>query len=149
MTLIKFKNENPARNRERMPYFADLINDLFDTTITPDFRRTTVPGVNISENESLYKLEMAAPGLNKEDFKISLENDVLTVSAEKKSETSESTEKMTRKEFSYSSFNRSFTLPEMVDAEKIMASYENGIMKIELPKKEEAKPKSPKEIKIS
>ncbi len=149
MTMIKFKNENPVRNRERMPYFADLINDLFDTTITPDFRRTTVPGVNISETDEMYKLEMAAPGLEKDDFKINIENDVLSVSAEKKSESTENNDKITRREYSYSSFNRSFTLPEMVDTDKIAASYNNGIMKIELPKKEEAKPKTPKEIKVS
>jgi HSP20 family protein len=92
---------------------------------------------------------MAAPGLTKEDFKINVENDVLTVSNEKKTETSEKNEKYTRKEFSYSSFLRSFTLPEIVDMEKINAGYENGILTLTLPKKEEAKPKSPREIKIS
>lgn len=148
MTLIKFKNENPVLGRNRVPYFNDLFNDLFENVITTDFRKNTLPNVNIRETADRYILEMAAPGLEKEDFKVNLENEVLTVSAEKKSESDEKNEKYTRKEFSYSSFRRSFTLPEMVEAEKINARYENGIMMIDLPKKEEAKPKGPREIKI-
>ncbi|HMT30213.1 MAG TPA: Hsp20/alpha crystallin family protein [Bacteroidia bacterium] len=149
MTLIKFKSDSPLRNRERNPYFSDLFNDLFENVPVSGFRKSTVPNVNIIENDEMYKLELAAPGLAKEDFKISIDNDILSVSTEKKSETSESTDKYTRKEFSYSSFQRSFTLPELVDIEKIGASYENGIMSISLPKKEEAKPKAPREIKIA
>jgi HSP20 family protein len=148
MTLIKFKSEKPVRGFERMPYISDLFNDMFDNMITPDFRRSTVPGVNIIENDESYRLELAAPGLSKEDFKINIENDVLTISAEKKIENTEKTEKFTRKEFSYGSFFRSFTLPEMVNAEQISAKYENGIMAIVLPKKEEAKPKAQREIKV-
>jgi HSP20 family protein len=148
MTLIKFKNESPANARVRLPYFNDLFNDLFENSITPDFRRSTVPHVNIRENGDRFVLEMAAPGLNKEDFKLSLENDILSVGCEKKSESTEKNEKYTRREFSYSSFNRSFTLPEVVDPEKISARYENGVMIIELPKKEEAKPKGPREISV-
>ena len=150
MTLIKFKNEIPVRNRERMPVWTDLFNDLFENVVTtPDLKRSTVPAVNIVETDENYRLEMAAPGLKKEDFKISVENDLLTVSTEKKTESTEKNEKFTRKEFSYSSFLRSFTLPEVVDMDKINANYENGIMTLLLPKKEEAKPKSPREIKIS
>ena len=150
MTLIKFKNDVPVRNRERMPMWSDLINDLFENVVsTPDPKRATVPAVNIVETDENYRLEVAAPGLKKEDFKISLENDILTISTEKKSESSEKNEKYTRKEYSYSSFLRSFTLPEIVNTESINASYENGIMTLVLPKKEEAKPKAPREIKIS
>lgn len=149
MTLIKFKNEKPVRGFERMPYISDLFNDMFDNMITPDFRRSTVPGVNIIENDESYRLELAAPGLAKEDFKINIENEVLTISAEKKTESTEKTDKYTRKEFNYGSFFRSFTLPEMVNTENISAKYENGIMSIVLPKKEEAKPKALREIKVS
>jgi HSP20 family protein len=149
MTLIKLKSDKPVRGLERMPYISDIFNDMFDNMITPDFRRSTVPGVNIVETDENYKLQLAAPGLAKEDFKINVENDVLTISAEKKSESSETKEKFTRKEFYYGSFFRSFTLPEMVAVENISASYENGIMVVVLPKKEEAKPKAPREIKIS
>ncbi len=150
MTLIKFKNEVPVRNRERMPMWSELINDLFDDVVTtPDWKRATVPGVNIVETDENYRLEMAAPGLKKEDFKVSINNDILTVSTGKKSENTVKNEKYTRKEFSYNSFLRSFTLPEIVNMEQINANYENGIMTLVLPKKEEAKPKAPREIKIS
>ena len=150
MTLIKFKNENPVRNRERMPNWSDLMNDLFENVVsTPDFRRGTVPAVNIVETDENYKLELAAPGMKKEDFKISIDNDILTISTERKTESTEKTEKYTRKEFSYGSFLRSFTLPEIVNMESINAGYENGIMTLVLPKKEEAKPKAPREIKVS
>jgi len=149
MTLIKFKNDNPVLSRTKSPYFSEFFNDLFENMPASEFRKNTLPGVNILENEEMYKLELAAPGLVKDDFKISIENDVLTVSTEKKSEETEKTEKYTRKEFSYSSFRRSFTLPELVDIEKIGATYDNGIMSIALPKKEEAKPKAPREIKVN
>jgi len=149
MTLIKFKNGNTARNYERMPYISEFFNDLFDNVITPDIRRTNVPAVNIVETDEHYKLEMAAPGMKKEDFRINIENDMLTISSEEKKEETEQKEKYTRKEFSFSSFQRSFSLPELVDYNKIEAKYENGMMIILLPKKEEAKMKAPREIKIS
>ncbi len=148
MTLIKFKSENPTRSRERMPYFNDFFNDLFETMSVPDVSRGTIPAVNIIETDENFKLELAAPGLKKEDFKISIDNDMLTISSEKKTESGTSGEKYTRKEFTYSSFTRTFTLPEMVDADKINASYEDGLMRVTLPKKEEAKPKAPREVKV-
>jgi HSP20 family protein len=149
MTLVKFRNENGLRSREKMPYFSDLFNDLFESTVATDFRRSSVPNVNIIETDESFKLEIAVPGMKKEDFKINIENDMLTVSSEAKESNNEKNKKYTRREFSYSSFMRSFTLPEMVDSEKISAVYENGVMTIELPKKEEAKPKAPREIAIS
>jgi HSP20 family protein len=89
--------------------------------------------------------------MKRDDFKISIENNVLSISAEEKSENEEKDEKgnFTRREFSYSSFRRSFSLPVSVDADNINAKYDNGILKVELPKKEEAKPKSPKQIQVS
>jgi HSP20 family protein len=111
---------------------------------------TTLPAVNIKENADAFMVEMAAPGMAKEDFKIELNNDLLTISSEKKNEKeTKEGETYTRREYSYQSFSRSFTLPNTVDGEKISAKYENGVLSIEIPKKEEAKPKPAKQISIS
>jgi HSP20 family protein len=149
MTLIKFKKDNGAESyMERFPQFTEMFNDFFNAWPL-DARRNTVPAVNISETNDHFRIEVAAPGMNKEDFKLSVDNDVLTISAEKKEEKNEKEARYTRKEFSYVSFSRSFNMPETVDAEKIEASYQNGVMAITLPKKEEAKPRAPREIKVS
>lgn len=148
MTLIKFKNEPASRMMDRSPMFSELFNDFFDGLSTHASKNFS-PSVNISETDETFKLELAAPGLAKEDFKISVENELLSISADKKSEPSEKTAKFSRKEFSYSSFKRTFTLPDFADTEKISASYENGIMTLLVPKKEEAKPKPVREVKIS
>ncbi len=148
MTLIKFKNEPASRMMDRSPMFNDLFNDFFGG-LAVNQNRSFNPSVNIIETDENFKLELAAPGLSKDDFKINIEDDLLTVSAEKKSEQNEKTEKYTRKEFSFTSFKRSFTLPEIADIEKIAASYENGIMGLVIPKKEEAKAKPAREIKIA
>ncbi len=149
MTLIKFKNEPASRLMDRSPLFSDLFNDFFEGVVSNNVTKSFSPSVNIKESDEGYKLELAAPGLNKEDFKISMENDVISISAEKKEEQVEKNEKYTRKEFSYASFKRSFTLPEIADTEKISAAYENGVMTLLIPKKEESKPKPVREIKIS
>ena len=148
MTLIKFKNEPASRMMDRSPMFNDLFHDFFGG-LAVNQNRSFSPLVNIIETDEHFKLELAAPGLTKEDFKINIENDVLSISAEKKNEQSEKTEKYTRKEFSFSSFKRSFTLPDFADAEKISAVYENGVMALVIPKKEDAKPKPAREIKIA
>jgi HSP20 family protein len=111
----------------------------------------TLPAVNVKENENEYLIDVAAPGLKKNDFKINYENGRLTISSEKKEERQgKKSDKMTRCEFSYQSFQRSFSVPEnIVDAEKITAKYDEGILHVALPKREEVKPKPPKEIKIS
>ncbi len=123
-------------------------NDLFNF---PSFvaTGTTVPAVNISETENEYMVEMAAPGMKKSDFNINLDDKVLTISSEKKEEKEEKDKNFTKKEFSYHSFERSFTLPETIDQEKIAAKYADGVLKVILPKKEEAKTKSSKVIKVS
>jgi HSP20 family protein len=149
MTLVKFKNDPAAKYTNRMPYFSELFNDYFDGMLTSDFRRTSTPAVNIIENDENFTLEIAAPGLKKEDFKINVDNDLLTISAERKNELNEKNSRYTRKEFSYISFSRSFNLPEMVNADSINANYENGVMTLTLPKKEESKPKPAREIKVS
>jgi HSP20 family protein len=111
---------------------------------------TTLPSVNISEKDSEFIIELAAPGMHKNDFKINVENNQLNISSEKKEEKETKKEKYTRKEFSYQSFQRSFQLPsELVDSNKISAEYKEGILRILLPKKEEAKPKPAKAISIN
>lgn len=116
------------------------------------FERETnnsLPAVNIKENSKEFEIEFAAPGFNKNDFKINIEANVLTISAEKKEEKNEETSRFTRKEFTYNRFSRSFTLPQTVNVENIDAKYTDGILKLQIPKKEEAKKELKKEIKIS
>ncbi len=99
----------------------------------------TVPAVNISDNKDDYKVTVAAPGLKKSDFKIDVEGNMLVISSEKEENKEEKDERFTRKEYSFSSFRRSFTLPDDVKQDKIEASYEDGVLKLTLPKKEESK----------
>lgn len=106
--------------------------------ITSDFFGSHAP-VNIRETKDAYALEVVAPGFEKADFSINLEGPTLTIKAEKKAEQKEENEKHIRREFSFRSFSRSFKLDESVDAEKINAKYENGVLKLTLPKKEEKK----------
>ena len=103
--------------------------------------------VNVKETKDAYQLEVVAPGFEKNDFNINLEKNIVTVSAEKKSETENKDEKQIRKEYSYHSFKRSFTIDEKVDAEKIEAKYVNGVLTLNLPRKEEVKA-SAKEILV-
>ncbi|MFT6930035.1 MAG: HSP20 family protein [Sediminicola sp.] len=114
-----------------------------------DNYNSAVPAVNIKESETNFELELAVPGRKKEDFNIEMEHDVLTVSSEIKHEENVSEEQFTRREFTYSSFKRAFTLPDTVDSENINASYKDGILKFILPKKEEALPKAKRMIEIA
>ena len=145
MSLIRFSNRMPRL----FDHFFD--NDLIDWS-TRNFSDTdtTLPAVNVKEKDDAFEIEMSAPGLKKEDFNVELTNNVLTISCEKKEEdeTKDDDGKYTRREFSYQSFNRSFNLPETVDAEKIDAKYEDGILMLSIPKKEEVVPSS-KRIEIS
>ncbi len=142
-------------NSNVFPSFSNLFDDFFNTELS-DWRRsnysssnTTLPRVNIYEDNDGFKVEMAAPGMKKADFNIELDNNVLTISSNKANENTNENGQYTRREFSYESFTRSFTLPETADSEKISAAYNDGILRIEIPKKEEAKPKPPKAITIS
>ena len=101
-------------------------------------RTLTVPAVNITEEDNSYKVTVAAPGMSKKDFNIDVEGNMLTISAEKEEEKEESDKKFNRKEYNYSSFSRSFTLPEEVAKEEISAKYDNGILMLTLPKNEKA-----------
>ncbi|MBU2652022.1 MAG: Hsp20/alpha crystallin family protein [Bacteroidetes bacterium] len=109
----------------------------------------SVPVVNIKEGKDDFKIEVVAPGLEKKDFQIDLDQNVLTIRSQKEENLEEKDSTYMRREFSYSSFSRSFTLPEMVKAEDIKASHKDGVLYITIPKKEEAKLKAPKQIKIS
>lgn len=137
MTYVKVNN---PINKSFDGLMSELFNDLpvsFGKSIREDVLH--FPPANIIENNEQYKIEMAAPGMEKTDFNVTLDGKVLTISSEKKIETAAENEKMIRKEFSYKSFKRSFTLDEKIDAANISAKYENGILKLELPKKEEVK----------
>jgi HSP20 family protein len=126
-------------------------SNLFDDDFTPVFsnRTTTLPAVNIKEDEKLFILDLAVPGIEKKDLKIEIQEDMLTISSESNTEKEENQDGFKRKEFSYSSFCRSFYIPENVNREKIQANYKDGILSIELPKQEEEKAKLSKQIKIS
>jgi len=141
-----------ARNSNQAPSLFDRFFDgeLFDWS-NRNFSNTntTLPSVNIKENGDAFIVELAAPGLEKEDFKIELNHNLLTISSEKKSENViKESEYFTKREFSYQSFSRSFTLPQMADGEKIEAIYEKGILNVNIPKREEAKPKPARTIDI-
>ncbi len=144
------------RRTDLMPVWANLVNDFFSNELSDWTSRhysdtnTTLPAVNIKETNDSFVVEMAAPGMAKEDFKIELNHDLLTISSEKKDEKeTKEGETYTRREYSYQSFSRSFTLPNTADSEKISAKYENGVLTLDIPKKEEAKPKPAKQISIS
>lgn len=112
-------------------------------------KNITVPSVNISEDKDQYKVTLAAPGLKKTDFKIDVDGNLITISSEKEDKKEEKDVRYTRQEYSYSSFSRSFTLPEDVNPEKIDASYADGILSLNLPKREESKKmSSPKQIVV-
>ena len=136
MTLVKFNNGH--KNHVVNPFFSDVYNLLNDSALGEKFA-TRTPAVNIAETENEFEVELAVPGLKKEDFKINLEKNVLTVSAEKKAEEVNENKKFSKREYSYSSFNRSFTLPQSADQNKIEADYTDGILKLTIAKKEEAK----------
>ena len=131
-----------------------ILPSLMDEFFKPDWfggmhtPTTTVPAVNIKEGEKDFSLEIAIPGFKKEDFNIEVDNDVLTISSEVKTEKETKEEKYTRKEFTMSAFKRAFTLPETVDADGIHAQYEDGILTVKLPKRDEALPKPKRLIEI-
>jgi HSP20 family protein len=142
-----------ARRTETFPSLFDKIfnGDLMDWGMSNfSSPNSTLPAVNVRETNDDYIIELAAPGMRKDDFKIHFQNNVLSISSEKQDEKNEKDNNFTRREFSYSSFQRSFTVPHQnVDSEKINASYADGILHVKLPKREELKPKPAKEIKIS
>lgn len=144
------KTQALSKFTERVPVvFEDLFkpwNELFDGGL---FRKElTVPAVNIAEHKDHYLVSMSAPGLKKEDFKIDVEGDVLTISSEKEESNEEKDGNYTRKEYNYSSFSRSFTLPDGANKEKVAAKYEDGVLKITVPRNDEVKNPSAKHIPV-
>ena len=141
-----------AKVAERMPSaFDDFFkpwNEWFDNGGLRG-RAMNVPAVNITEHKDEYQVSLAAPGLKKDDFKIDVDGNMLTISSEKEENKEEIDKRFTRKEYSYSSFSRSFTLPEEINKEKIEAKYEDGVLKISMPRKEEAKKLSAKHIAVN
>ncbi|HSA04249.1 MAG TPA: Hsp20/alpha crystallin family protein [Tenuifilaceae bacterium] len=138
------------RRRNTLPSFVDEFfgDDLFNRFFNEN-ENVTVPSVNIKEGKEDFSIEVAAPGLDKKDFKVDLNNNVLEISSEREFKEESNDEKVMRREFRYSSFKRTFTLPDTADTDKIKASYKDGILSINIPKKDEAKVKPVKQISIS
>lgn len=150
MTLVK---SNSALTHDRSNLFDDfLTRDFFNWGLSPFFNQSnaTLPSVNIRENNEAFLVEMAAPGMKKEDFKIELDNEVLKISSEKESDTgTKEGERYTRREYSYQAFQRTFHLPKsIVDENLIQAQYENGILRVLIPKREEAKKQPARTITV-
>jgi HSP20 family protein len=150
MTLLR---RNGSLLNQLPTLFDDFINrDNFNWRMSNfSNTNTTIPAVNIKETADSYKVEVAAPGMSKNDFKVALEGDLLTISSEKSEQQEEAeNQKFTRREFSYQAFERSFTLhKEVVDIDKIEAKYEDGVLSLLIPKKEEVKVKAPRLININ
>ncbi|WP_294324675.1 Hsp20/alpha crystallin family protein [uncultured Chryseobacterium sp.] len=150
MSIVKRNNGSllPAGTRTLFDDFfsRELFNwgnTNFSSTLT------TVPSVNIKENDNHFEVEVAAPGMQKDDFRITLDGNLLTITSSKKNETEESKDHYTQREFSYQSFQRSFELAkDVVDEEHIEAKYENGVLKLIIPKTEKAKKQAPRLIEI-
>ena len=148
MSIIKRNEMFPGLNLFDDFFSRDLWNWGLNNNSSTN---TTIPMVNVKETNENFEVEMAAPGMNKEDFKVELDGNLLMITSEKnqENETKEG-ERYSRREFSYQSFQRSFQLPkEVVDADRIEAKYENGVLKLVIPKNEKAKPRPSKMIQIN
>lgn len=133
-------------------FFPNLVDEFFGKDLLSNLgsskEQISVPAINIIEGKEQFKIEVAAPGLGKDDFLIDVHNNVLTVSSEKEDSSEDSGHKFVRREFNYCSFKRSFALPETVEIDNIKAQHKNGVLSVTIPKKEEAKEKSPRSISI-
>lgn len=148
MTLLKFNQPKSYANILDDVFTAQPWNKLFKEEVLSSDFFGTYPPVNIYETKEGYSIDLVVPGHDKADFKLQVEKNTLSVSAEKKAETRSEAEKQLRREFGFRAFKRSFSLAENVDAENINAKYENGILKITLPKKEKQQEES-KQIVVS
>ena len=142
MTLVKFNPNGNVGKNGLMTSFDGVFDSIFNDTFFSDRMMARVPAVNISESKDHYHLELAAPGLKKEDFKLSLERNVLNISVERSSDDGIQERNYNKREFSYSSFVRSFTLPDAADENGIEAKYVNGVLCVDIAKREEAKMQS-------
>lgn len=150
MKLISFFPNPVTKGNYPADIFENAFGDFFNSNFPVSFKGNGFhksPAVNVIETDGAYTIEVAAPGLSKEDFEVKLDKDLLTVSA-KKEETKEESGKYTRREFSYLEFTRTFTVPDTVVADGIKANYENGVLRVDLAKKAEAKPQSARTIEI-
>lgn len=155
-TLINVPENGSLSNKNadsNFPKWSNWIDDFIQkdikTSYNTNYSKGNLPKVNVKESPDCYLVEMAAPGMNKTDFEINLENKILTISSSTEKKKIEDNEHYTRKEFGYSVFKRSFNIPDSIDENKIEAKYKDGILNVYLPKKEEAKPKPSKIIKVS
>ena len=156
-TLVRKPNNgfkvSSDRNRNNESSLSSWVDNFFENGMGTGFLSNfntgmTLPAVNIKENKDAYVLELAIPGMKKSDFDIDVDNKVLSISSEVETKNEDNEENYTRREFGYSSFKRTFTLPDTVDSEKVNASYTDGILSINLPKREEAKEKPARRIEI-
>jgi len=132
-------------------YLPTLVSDFWGEDLFPAFEQNfnQTPAVNIIEDDTMFKVQVAAPGLAKENFRVNVEKNVLEISSERKEETETKNDKYIRKEFSYSEFRRTFSLPSSVDPESINATHKDGVLTVEIPKRDEAKINPRKQITIS
>ena len=157
-TLVTIpKNGSEVSTRKSvatLPSLSSWVDDFFDNEFSSGFlanfnKGITLPAVNIKETAEAYMLEIAVPGMKKSDFTIDIDNKVLSIASSTKDTHEEHNANYTRREFGYSSFKRTFTLPDTVEEDNVSATYEDGILKVYLPKREEAKQKPPKRIDIA
>lgn len=155
VTVQKNGNDvSTRRNTSSLPSFSSWVDNLFESGMGTGFLSNfntgmSLPAVNIKENAEAFSLEIAVPGMKKSDFNIDVDNKILSISSESKEEKEHKEENYTRREFGYSSFKRTFTLPDTIESDKISATYNDGILAVHLPKKEEAKEKPAKRISVS
>jgi HSP20 family protein len=147
MTFIKVNNQKPITEKFA-PLFDEVLDNFLDGTGIQKAVLNRTPAVNIRETEKSYEIELSAPGYEKEEFRLNLSKNILTVSAEKKAENEEKKENYSRREFNYTSFKRSFTLPDSANDEGIHAEYKNGILFVSIPKLDAEKNKS-RDISVS
>ncbi len=149
MSLLKRNNGALLPSFSSLPsLWSDIFDDRIFNVGVPEVSGF-MPAVNIKETKNDFQLEVSAPGFSKNDFKVKVEDDVMTISADKKEEKEEKNERYTRREFYHNTFSRSFTLPSSVKIDKVEAHYENGILQLQIPKKEESKATLVKEVAIS
>lgn len=150
MSIVKRNNGSLFSANPRMLFDDFFGRDLFNWNNTNfSSTLTTIPSVNVKESEESFEVEVAAPGMEKQDFRITLDGNLLTISSSKESNNEETKGQYTRREFSYQSFQRSFELSkDVVDEENIEARYENGVLKLTIPKTERAKKQAPRMIEI-
>ena len=154
-TLVPTKrNGSSRRDLATFTGFPSWIDELFNKNFGTEFMANfnsglTLPSVNIKDNADSFEVHMAVPGFTKTDFDVNVDNHILSISAENKVENEHAEENYTRREFGYSNFRRSFTLPDTVNTEKISATYNDGILNVVIPKLEEAKKKPMRSIEVS